>query len=427
MAAAAASSSAAASAPRAACTPATHWVGFHASAAGGVHNAVANAHACGARAFAFFTRSSRTWTCPPLAPADAARFRAACAQHGYDPAHHVLPHGTYLANLGAPVGSDVRAKSLAAVQDEMARCAQLGISSYNFHPGSSSGCAGGRAECLANVAAGISECLAAVPGVTLVLETMAGQGGTVGSTLEELRDIIALVVPAAAAAARVGVCVDTAHIHAAGYDIAAPGGWDAYVGALDATVGLRRLRGLHLNDSKVARGARVDRHWNIGKGHLGIEPFRAIMNDARVAGIPLILETPVEAEAEAAAAAAAAAAAGSGSSAAGSAAAAAAAAAPSGRSKKAQEEAAAVATYSREIALLYSLQGTARGDAVPVVQAAWVRGGGRGGAGSDDAEEEEAGEEEGGGGGSRAAPPPKAKRAAAAKPRAGKRRRDGGT
>ena len=241
---------------------ASHLVGFHASIAGGVHRAVERAVEARARAVAFFTRSSRTWTCPALKEGDAAKFKAACAAHGF-PASAVLPHGTYLSNAGSGV-AELRAKSIAAIIDEMRRCAALGLTLYNFHPGSATGSVT-REQCVASVAAAIDECCAAVPGVTMVIETMAGQGGSVGSSLEEVRDIIAGV----ADASRVGVCIDTAHIHAAGYDIRSRAGWERYVADFDRIVGLRYLRGMHLNDSKVALNSRVDRHESIGAGHIG--------------------------------------------------------------------------------------------------------------------------------------------------------------
>jgi AP endonuclease 1 len=326
-----------------------HLVGYHASAASGVWNAVLNAAACGAKAFAFFTRSSRTWTCPPLKPEDAAKFRATLAEHGF-PATAVLPHGTYLSNCGAPPGSDVRAKSLEALQDELRRCAALGLHLYNFHPGSATGCAGGRPEACANVAAAINECHAAVPGVTIVIETMAAQGSSVGSTLEEVAAIIAGV----ADKSRVGVCVDTAHIHGAGYDVRTVAGWGDFMAQFEKVIGLQYLKGAHLNDSKVPLGSKKDRHWNVGKGFVGIELFRAVMNDPRLAGVPLILETP-----------------------------------PEGDEKTGWRE-----TYTREIALLYSLQGTAEGDSAHGVKPApWARGDAAGApAGGDDDDEDDDGD-----------------------------------
>ena len=297
-----------------------------------------NAKCCGARAFAFFTRSSRTWTCPPLDADHAAKFRDHLKEHGFLP-QHVLPHGTYLSNCGAPPGTDVRTKSLEALKDELRRCAALGLVQYNWHPGSSTCCPGGRAECVKNVADAINECHAEVPGVTMVIETMAAQGGSIGSTLEEIRDIIAGVTDKS----RVGVCIDTAHIHGAGYDCRSAAGWAGYMSQFDAVIGLSYLKGMHLNDGKVRLGSKKDRHWNIGKGFVGIEGFRAIMNDSRTAGIPLILETPPEPPSH-----------------------------PTGKGGKAKPDDGWRETYTREIALLYSLQGTQEGDPVPVHPAPWV-------------------------------------------------------
>jgi AP endonuclease-1 len=269
----------------------SHWVGYHCSAAGGLYNAVLHARATHARAFAFFTRPRGSWVCPALQEEDAAKFRAACAEHGYG-REHILPHGTYLSNAGSsdPV---IRGKSLDALVDEAARCAALGIGLYNFHPGSAASCAGGRDECLRNVAAAIDHVHARVPGVVMVIETMAGGGSVVCSTFEEIAAVIALVDDKG----RVGVCIDTAHIHAAGYDVRTPDGYAAMMADFERVVGLRYLRGMHLNDSAASLGSKKDRHWHIGRGAVGLDAFRAIMTDARTAGIPLILETPASAKA----------------------------------------------------------------------------------------------------------------------------------
>ena len=204
------------------------------SIAGGMHKAVERSVQAGAKSMAFFTRSARTWTCPEMKEGEASKFKAACHSAGFAPSC-ILPHGTYLSNSGSGV-PELRAKSIDAIKDEMGRCAALGLSLYNFHPGSTTGSISVD-TCCKNVSAAIDECCAAVPGVTMVIETMAGQGGSVGSSLEEIRDMIARV----ADKSRVGVCVDTAHIHAAGYDIRSTSGWDAYVRDFDSVVGLKYL------------------------------------------------------------------------------------------------------------------------------------------------------------------------------------------
>jgi len=269
----------------------SHWVGYHCSAAGGLYNAVLHARATHARAFAFFTRPRGSWVCPALQEEDAAKFRAACVEHGYG-REHILPHGTYLTNAGSSDPA-IRGKTLDALVDEASRCAALGIGLYNFHPGSAGSCAGGKDECLRNVAAAIDHVHAKVPGVVMVIETMAGGGSVVCSTFEEIAAVIALVGDKG----RVGVCIDTAHIHAAGYDVRTPAGYAAMMADFERVVGLRYLRGMHLNDSAASLGSKKDRHWHIGRGAVGLDAFRAIMTDARTAGIPLILETPASVKA----------------------------------------------------------------------------------------------------------------------------------
>ncbi len=304
-----------------------------------------------ARALAFFTRSSRTWTCPPLKEEDAAKFRALAAAHGFTP-DSLLPHGTYLSNL-ASADAAVRARSIEAVIDEARRCVALGAAGYNFHPGSAGVGASPaeRAAACARVASAINEVHAAVPAVRIVIENMAGQGGSLCGSLVELAAIIAGV----ADKARVGVCIDTAHAHGAGLDVSSAPALARLLDDFDAAIGLPYLRGMHLNDSKVPLGARKDRHENIGRGHVGIEGFRAVMNEPRLAGIPLILETPCPAGSD------------------------------------------GVGIYKAEIAMLYALQGTSAGDPVvlpPRVAGAAGKGKGKGKGKKRAGEEEE--EEDGG-------------------------------
>jgi len=239
-----------------------------------------------------------------MADSEAAKFRSLCTVHGFGP-RQVMPHGTYLTNAGAR-NPALREKTLKALVDECARTRELGLDLYNFHPGSAADCLGGgsrapatgsgpaatlspaRAEACANVAAAIDHVHAAVPGVTLVIETMAGGGSVLCSTFEE----VAAVIAGVADKARVGVCIDTAHVHAAGYDVRSPAGYEAMMSTFDAVVGLGYLRGLHLNDSAAALGSGKDRHWHIGRGAVGARAFQCIMSDPRTAGMPLILETP---------------------------------------------------------------------------------------------------------------------------------------
>jgi len=262
-------------------------VGAHVSIAGGVERAPENAAAIGARTFALFVKNQRQWTAPPLAPAQAEAFRACCAEHGFDLAK-VLPHDGYLINLGNPDPEGL-ARSRAAFLDEMKRCQILGLSLLNFHPGSHLKKTDPE-TCLKTIAQSVRMALEETDGVQAVFECTAGQGGYLGSTFEELAYLLDRVgVPD-----RTGVCLDTCHLYAAGYDIATAEGFRKVLSDFDRVVGLSRLRGWHLNDCKGKLGSHLDRHAPLGEGELGLEPFRLLMNDPRFDGLPLILETPEE-------------------------------------------------------------------------------------------------------------------------------------
>jgi len=260
-------------------------VGAHVSAAGVVGNAPLNAAAIGARAFALFTRNQRQWAAKPLTEEEIATFRNNCREKGFSPGQ-ILAHDGYLINLGHPE-AEALAKSRAAFLAEMRRCEALGITLLNFHPGSHLRLSS-EEECLARIAESIRIALAGTEGVIAVIENTAGQGSNLGFRFEQIAWIIERVDDRN----RVGVCLDTAHAFAAGYDLRTPEVFDRTLAAFDRIVGFRYLRGVHLNDSKAEFGSHVDRHATIGKGNLGLEPFRLIMNDARFDGIPLILETP---------------------------------------------------------------------------------------------------------------------------------------
>jgi deoxyribonuclease-4 len=261
------------------------YVGAHVSAAGVVGNAPLNAAAIGARAFALFTRNQRQWAAKPLTEEEIATFRNNCREKGFSPGQ-ILAHDGYLINLGHPE-AEALAKSRAAFLAEMRRCEALGITLLNFHPGSHLRLSS-EEECLARIAESIRIALAGTEGVIAVIENTAGQGSNLGFRFEQIAWIIERVDDRN----RVGVCLDTAHAFAAGYDLRTPEAFDRTLAAFDRIVGFRYLRGVHLNDSKAEFGSHVDRHATIGKGNLGLEPFRLIMNDARFDGIPLILETP---------------------------------------------------------------------------------------------------------------------------------------
>lgn len=266
---------------------AARWVGAHVSAAGGVANAVLHGAEIGASAVAMFLRNQRTWQAAPLSQRAVVDFEEACRAHGIDRAAQVLPHGSYLVNLANPDDAK-RQRSYAALLDDLRRCEALGIALYNLHPGSTVG-ACSREHAVALVAAGINRAVAETRGVTIVLENMAGQRNVIGSRFEELAAIIGGV----AEKSRVGVCLDTCHLFAAGYDIRTAGAFEGVMQEFDRVVGARYLRGVHLNDSKGALGSGLDRHEKIGRGRIGIEAFRFVMQSDRFRGIPMVLETPL--------------------------------------------------------------------------------------------------------------------------------------
>ena len=260
-------------------------VGAHVSISGGVENAPLNAREIGARAFAMFTRNQRQWYSPELSPASAEAFARNCADAGFLPGH-ILPHDSYLINLGNPE-PDKLDKSRKAFITEMKRTEKLGLAMLNFHPGSHLNLVGVE-ECLKLIAESVNLSLEATRGVTAVIENTAGQGTNLGCRFEHL----ALIVDLVEDKTRIGVCLDTCHLFASGYDIRTPEAFDAMLAEFDRTVGLRYLRGMHLNDAKQPLGSRVDRHECIGKGTIGIDAFAHIMRHPALEEIPLILETP---------------------------------------------------------------------------------------------------------------------------------------
>jgi len=260
------------------------YLGAHVSAAGGVDQAVLRAAEIGANAFALFTKNQRQWKAKPLTEATIAAFRAACHRHGFGPGQ-ILPHDSYLINLGHPQAEGL-AKSRAAFLDEMQRCEQLGLTLLNFHPGSHLK-AIDEADCLSRIAESINEALSRTRGVTAVIENTAGQGSNLGWRFEHLAAIIEQVDDRT----RVGVCLDTCHAFAAGYDLRTAEATTATLDEFDAVVGLDYLRGMHLNDAKSELGSRVDRHHSLGQGNIGLACFTTLMRDPRIDGIPMVLET----------------------------------------------------------------------------------------------------------------------------------------
>mgnify|MGYP000608396677 FL=1 len=261
------------------------YIGAHVSASGGVYKAVANAVAIGANAFALFTKNQMRWTDTPLAEKDIEKFKEECNKHGFSP-YQILPHDSYLINLGSPKADGLQ-KSREAFLDEMNRCEQLGLVYLNFHPGSTLKEVSVD-ECLKTIAESINIALDKTNGVTAVIENTAGQGSNLGYEFEHLAAIIDKVEDKS----RVGVCIDTAHSFAAGYDISTEDGFKDVFERFNEVVGFNYLKGMHINDSKKGLGSHVDRHESIGKGVIGITPFKMIMQDDRFNGIPLVLETP---------------------------------------------------------------------------------------------------------------------------------------
>ncbi len=259
-------------------------LGAHTSIAGGLHRALERGAAAGCDVVQVFTGSSRCWARRPLDDADLTAWHEARRRTGVQP---VMAHASYLINLAARRPAAWR-QAIRALGAELDRCRALEIPYLVLHPGAHMGLGDGPG--LARIARAIDAVHAERPDdpTVLLLENTAGQGSCVAHRFEHLRDLLGAV----AAPSRVGVCLDTQHLHAAGYDIGAPGGWEAAAAAFDRTVGVSWVRAFHLNDSKRPLGARVDRHEHIGRGQLGLEAFRALLADPRFAHVPMALETP---------------------------------------------------------------------------------------------------------------------------------------
>ncbi len=261
------------------------YVGAHVSIGGGVENAPQNAEGFKAKSFAMFTRNQRQWLSKPLTAKNISLFKESCRSRGYD-SKHILPHDSYLINLGHPQEEGLQ-KSRTAFLDEMQRCEQLGLQYLNFHPGSHLN----KIDpdlCLDRIAESINLTLDQTKGITAVIENTAGQGTNTGYLFEHLARIIGGVRDKT----RIGVCLDTCHTYSAGYDIKTGKGFENTLQEFDNIVGINYLKAMHLNDSKKSFASRVDRHESIGKGSLGLEPFKFIMNDPRFDHIPMVLETP---------------------------------------------------------------------------------------------------------------------------------------
>ncbi|QOP44337.1 deoxyribonuclease IV [Sulfurimonas sediminis] len=273
------------------------YVGAHVSASGGVYNAPKNAQEIGAKAFALFTKNQRQWVAKSLDEETIQKFKTALQESGILP-KHILPHDSYLINLGHPEVEKLE-KSRAAFIDELQRCDALGLDKLNFHPGSHLTKLTKKQKedadllqtienkCLDVIAESINLALDKTKNVKAVIENTAGQGSNLGYKFEHLAYIIDKVEDKS----RIGVCIDTCHMFTAGYDIRTREAYDKTWDAFGEIVGFEYLSGMHLNDSKPPLGSRVDRHHSLGKGEIGLDAFRFIMNDERMNDIPLILET----------------------------------------------------------------------------------------------------------------------------------------
>ena len=258
------------------------YIGAHVSASGGVEFAPVNAHEIGANAFALFTKNQRQWVSKPLTEENIRLFKENCTKYNFQ-TDYILPHDSYLINLGHPEEEGLE-KSRAAFLDEMQRCEQLGLKLLNFHPGSHVG--QGAETGIALIADMLNTCMFPGQKTTVLLETMAGKGTEVGRTFEEL----AAIIDKAAMNDKIGVCLDTCHVFDGGYDIVHH--LDDVLTTFDKVIGLDRLKAVHVNDSKNELASHKDRHEKIGQGHIGLEAFRAIVNHPALRDLPFYLETP---------------------------------------------------------------------------------------------------------------------------------------
>lgn len=263
------------------------YIGAHVSISGGVENAPLNAKKIGAKAFAMFVKNQRQWVAKPIARESIYAFRKNCDECEYLPSQ-ILPHDGYLINLGSP-DRDMLEKSRIAFIDEMQRCEQLGLDRLNFHPGSHLNKIS-EEDCLKLISKSVNMALDKTKGVCAVIENTAGQGSNLGNTFEQIKFIIDFVEDKD----RVGVCIDTCHSYTAGYDVKTAEGFISTFKKFEDIIGIKYLKGIHLNDTKKGFGTKVDRHDSIGEGFLGIDAFKRIVNEPRFDNIPIILETPVE-------------------------------------------------------------------------------------------------------------------------------------
>ena len=258
--------------------------GAHMSIAGGVGNALLDGKKVNCDAIQIFTKSSRQWAAKPYTKEEIEQFKVNRKDTGIST---VIAHDSYLLNLGSP-DTALRNRSVAAFIDELERCETLGVSNLVAHPGAHIGT--GEAEGIKTIAKSLDEVHTACPGyrVKITLEITAGQGSNLGYRFEQIRSII----DATKQSERLRVCFDTEHAFAAGYDIRTKDGYERTFTQFDEAIGIKLLAAFHLNDSKKEFNSRVDRHEHIGKGFIGVEAFRLLVNDKRFWGLPMCLETP---------------------------------------------------------------------------------------------------------------------------------------
>jgi deoxyribonuclease-4 len=261
------------------------YIGAHVSAEGGVAMTPIRANNIGAKSFALFTKSSARWKAKPLSIKEIDAFKQACEEYGYN-SNKILPHDNFLINLGSP-DSEKLTLSRESFTDEMKRCAELGLTMLNFHPGSHLKLIE-EDKCLDLIAESLNYVLDQTEGVTAVIENTAGQGSNLGYKFEHIAHIIDKVEDKS----RIGVCIDTCHAYSAGYDLASDEGYKKTWDNFDNIIGAKYLRGIHLNDDKRELGSRIDRHASIGEGTIGKEFFKRFVNDSRFDNMPIILETP---------------------------------------------------------------------------------------------------------------------------------------
>ncbi|CAI4588013.1 BAQ_1a_G0032130.mRNA.1.CDS.1 [Saccharomyces cerevisiae] len=261
--------------------------GAHMSGAGGISNSVTNAFNTGCNSFAMFLKSPRKWVSPQYTQEEIDKFKKNCATYNYNPLTDVLPHGQYFINLANP-DREKAEKSYESFMDDLNRCEQLGIGLYNLHPGST--LKGDHQLQLKQLASYLNKAIKETKFVKIVLENMAGTGNLVGSSLVDLKEVIGMIEDKS----RIGVCIDTCHTFAAGYDISTTETFNNFWKEFNDVIGFKYLSAVHLNDSKAPLGANRDLHERLGQGYLGIDVFRMIAHSEYLQGIPIVLETPYE-------------------------------------------------------------------------------------------------------------------------------------